>query len=75
MEQWKPFSDNRSTDSEKHWVNKLKDKKQKFEKPTIKDLIELTDEKISEEIVQLLIEQIEEYCLIIIEEYDNRKQI
>jgi len=54
-------------------VNKLKDKKEKFEKPTTKDLIELTDQEISEEIAQFLIEQIEVFCLIVIEEHANRQ--
>ena len=50
-------------------------KKIKFEKPTTKDIKEITDGKISEEIAQLLIDQIEELCLIIIEQYADRREI
>jgi hypothetical protein len=50
----------------------LKDKKQKFEKPVIKDIEELSGKKIPVEIAQLILEQIEEFCLIIIEHYANR---
>jgi len=53
----------------------LINKKQKFEKPTTKDLIEITEAKISEEIAQLLLDQIEELCLIIIEQYANGQKI
>jgi hypothetical protein len=45
----------------------LKNKKQKFEKPTIKDLQEITEGAMNEETAQLLLEQIEELCLIIID--------
>jgi hypothetical protein len=44
-------------------------KKQKFEKPTTKDLNELTEGKMPEEMAQQLLEQIEELCLISIEQY------
>jgi hypothetical protein len=47
----------------------LKNLKQKFEKPTTKDLLDLTDGKMSEEMAQQLLEQIEELCLISIEQY------
>jgi hypothetical protein len=49
--------------------------KQKFEKPSTKDLHEITEGKISEEIAQLLLDQIEELCLIIIEQYANGQKI
>jgi hypothetical protein len=47
----------------------------KFEKPTIKDLQALTEGLISDEIAKLLLEQIEELCLIIIEQYASRQKI
>lgn len=42
-------------------------KKIKFEKPTTKDLQEITEGAINEETAQMVLEQIEELCLIIIE--------
>jgi hypothetical protein len=53
----------------------LINKKLKFEKPTTKDLIEITEGKIPEKIAQLLLDQIEELCLIIIEQYANGQKI
>jgi hypothetical protein len=53
----------------------LINKKLKFEKPTAKDLIEITEGKMREEIAQLLLDQIEELCLIIIEQYANGQKI
>ncbi len=50
------------------YVN-LKNLKQKFEKPTTKDLLDLTEGKMSQEMAQQLLEQIEELCLITIEQY------
>jgi len=47
----------------------------KFEKPTVKDLQTLTEGKISDEIAQLLLEQMEELCLIVIEQYASRHKI
>jgi hypothetical protein len=45
--------------------------KNKFEKPTIKNIQELVEEPISDEVAHLLLEQIEELCLIMMEEYTN----
>ncbi len=56
---------------ETHGWNKLEEKKQKFEKPTIKNIQELVEEPISDEVAHLLLEQIEELCLIMMEEYTN----
>jgi hypothetical protein len=53
----------------------LINKKLKFEKPTTKDLIEITEGKSPEKIAQLLLDQIEELCLIIIEQYADRREI
>jgi hypothetical protein len=47
----------------------LINKKQKFEKPTTKDLQELAEWKLSDEEAQDLLNQLEEFCLIIIEHY------
>jgi hypothetical protein len=49
----------------------LKIKKQKFEKPTIKDLNDLSEGAIENDVAVLLLEQIEELCLIIIDYYAN----
>jgi hypothetical protein len=53
----------------------LNNKKLKFEKPTTKDIEGIADGKIPEEIAQLLLDQIEELCLIIIEQYASRQKI
>jgi hypothetical protein len=53
----------------------LINKKLKFEKPSTKDIEEITEEKIPEEIAQLLLDQIEELCLIIIEQHANGQKI
>jgi hypothetical protein len=53
----------------------LINKKLKFEKPTTKDIEGIADGKIPEEIAQLLLDQIEELCLIIIEQYASRQKI
>lgn len=47
----------------------MKKLNQKFEKPTIKDIQEIVDGPISEEISQDLLVQIEELCLIAMEHY------
>jgi hypothetical protein len=52
----------------------LDKKKQKFEKPTIKDLQEIIGVEVTEDNLQLLMEQIEELCLIIIEHYANGQE-
>jgi hypothetical protein len=49
--------------------------KNKFEKPTIKNIQELVEEPISDEVAHLLLEQIEELCLIIMEEHTNGQKI
>ena len=56
------------------WI-KLEGKKQKFEKPTIKDLQEIIGVEATEEIAQLLLEQMEELCLIVIEQYASGQKI
>ena len=56
------------------WI-KLEGKKQKFEKPTIKELQEIAQGDVTEEIAQLLLEQIEELCLIVIEQYASGQKI
>jgi hypothetical protein len=53
----------------------LKIKKQKFEKPSTQDLIQLLEGKLPVHLAQLLLEQIEELCLIIIEHYASRQTI
>jgi hypothetical protein len=53
----------------------LINKKLKFDKPTTKDIEGIADGKISEEIAQLLLDQIEELCLIIIEQYASGQKI
>jgi hypothetical protein len=53
----------------------LEEKKQKFEKPTIKNIQELVEEPISDEVAHLLLEQIEELCLIMMEEHTNGQKI
>ena len=52
------------------WIT-LKIKKQKIEKPTIKDLHDLSEGAIENDHAVLLLEQIEELCLIIIDYYAN----
>jgi hypothetical protein len=47
----------------------MKKLNQKFEKPTIKDIQEIIDGPISDEISQDLLVQIEELCLIAMEHY------
>lgn len=49
----------------------MKIKKQKIEKPTIKDLHDLSEGAIENDHAVLLLEQIEELCLIIIDYYAN----
>jgi hypothetical protein len=49
--------------------------KNKFEKPTIKKIQELVEEPISDEVAHLLLEQIEELCLIMMEEHTNGQNI
>jgi hypothetical protein len=49
----------------------LKNEKQKFEKPNRKDLKEILEKEIPEEVSVILLNQIEELCLIIIEHYEN----
>jgi hypothetical protein len=44
---------------------------QKFKKPTIEEIKVLIGEDISNEIALQLLEQIEEFCLIIIEQNAN----
>jgi len=53
----------------------LEAKKQKFEKPNIRDLQEIIGVDASQEIAQLLLEQMEELCLIVIEQYANGQEI
>jgi hypothetical protein len=53
----------------------LEDKKQKFEKPNIRDLQEIIGVEVTDENAQLLLEQMEELCLIVIEQYANGQEI
>jgi hypothetical protein len=52
----------------------LKNLNKKFEKPTTKDLQELAEWKLSDEEAQDLLNQLEEFCLIIIEHYNENGQ-
>ena len=56
------------------WI-KLEAKKQKFEKPNIRDLKEIIGVEVTDENAQLLLEQMEELCLIVIEQYANGQEI
>jgi hypothetical protein len=49
----------------------LNTNKQNFEKPSNKELEQVLGESISTENASLLLEQIEELCLIIIEQHAN----
>jgi hypothetical protein len=53
----------------------LENKKQKFDKPTKKDILEIIGAEATEEIAQLLLDQMEELCLIVIEQHANGQEI
>jgi hypothetical protein len=53
----------------------LNTKKLRFEKPTRKDLLDIMEGAITVDSAQLLLEQIEELCLIIIEQHADRQKV
>lgn len=53
----------------------MENKEQKFDKPTKEDIHEIIGAEATEEIAQLLLEQIEELCLIVIEQHANGQEI
>lgn len=55
--------------------NKVKYDKQTPEKPTIEDLKKITDTEIPEEVANIMLNQIEELCIIIIEQITNGSEI
>ena len=56
-------------------MNELTNIKKKHEKPTLKELQEILGKYFEESKAQIILDQIEELCLIIIDHYTHGEQI